>query len=321
MIAKLLTQMRGFLPFRAKFGDPDKTHGKALLDSSAVVKSAVRRPTPGATLKHTTTISVLCALFAFAAEAQQQEGFEDSRFEVRVGSQTFTSFTTRLRLDSETLGTGTEVTLEDDLAVDDKTGVARLDGVLRFGGRHAFAMSYYNITREGTRNISKEIHYGDSVFPINAAVTTQFDQEIAKAAYRFQFMDKPRGNLAVSGGLHVMTFTTSMRTLNGMTSEQRETTAPLPVLGLQGAYKLGGKWNLNGSVEFFDVTVGDMQGTFSDFIVAVEHQTLEHFAFGFALNRLALRFDASDEEFTGRLDIKFDAGLLYVKGNFGSTNR
>ena len=111
-------------------------------------------------------------------------------------------------------------------------------------------------------------------------------------------MDKARGNLAVSGGLHVMTFTTSMRTLNGMTSEQRETTAPLPVLGLQGAYKLGGKWNLNGSVELFDVTVGDMQGTFSDFIVAVEHQTLEHFAFGFALNRLALRFDAGDEEFT-----------------------
>ena len=56
--------------------------------------------------------------------------------------------------------------------------------------RHAFAMSYYNITREGTRNISKEIHYGDSVFPINAAVTTEFDQEIIKAAYRFRFMDK-----------------------------------------------------------------------------------------------------------------------------------
>ena len=101
MIAKLLTRMRGFLPFRAKFGDPGKTHAEALLDSSPVVKSAVRRVNPGASLKHTkTTISVLCALFAFAAEAQQ-EGFEDSRFEVRVGSQTFTSFTTRLRLDSE----------------------------------------------------------------------------------------------------------------------------------------------------------------------------------------------------------------------------
>ena len=61
-----------------------------------------------------------------------------------------------------------------------------------------------------------------------------------------------------------------------------------------------------------------MQGTFSDFIVAVEHQTLEHFAFGFAMNNLGLRFDASDDEFSGRLDIKFNAGLLYVKGNFGA---
>jgi hypothetical protein len=320
MIAKLRAQMRGFLPFRAKFRDRGKTHAKALLDSSAVVKSAVRRPTPGATLKHTTTISVLCALFAFAAQAQQ-EGFEDSRFEVRVGSQTFTSFTTRLRLDSETLGVGTELELEDDLAVDDKTGVARLDGVVRFGGRHAFAMSYYDITREGTRNISREINYGDTVFPINANVTTEFDQQIVKAAYRFRFMDKERGNLAASAGLHVMTFTTSMRATSGLTTNQKETTAPLPVIGLQGAYKLGGKWNLNGSVEWFDVQAGDLQGTFSDFIVAVEHQTLERFAFGFAMNRLGLRFDAGDADFSGRLDIKFDAGLLYVKGRFGSTDR
>jgi len=320
MIAKLLTPLRGFLPFRANFIDRGKTRAQALVDSSLVVESAVRRPTPGATLKHTITISVLCALFAFAAEAQQDD-FEDSRVEFRIGSQSFTSFTTRVRLDSDTLNKGTEVTLEDDLAVDDKTGVARMDGVLRFGQRHAFAMSYYNITRTGTRNISREIHYGDSVFPINAAVTTDFDQEIVKAAYRFRFLDKNRGNLAGSAGLHVMTFSTSMRTLNGMTSEQRETTAPLPVIGLQGAYKLGGKWNLNGSVEWFDVTAGDVQGTFSDFIVAAEHQTLEHFAFGFALNRLALRFDSGDADLRGRLDIKFDAGLLYVKGKFGSTNR
>ena len=64
-----------------------------------------------------------------------------------------------------------------------------------------------------------------------------------------------------------------------------------------------------------------MQGTFSDFIVGVEHQTLERFAFGFAVNRLGLHFEAGDEDFTGRLDLNFDAGLIYVKGRFGSTDR
>ena len=33
------------------------------------------------------------------------------------------------------------------------------------------------------------------------------------------------------------------------------------------------------------------------------------------------RFDSGDADLRGRLDIKFDAGLLYVKSNFGSTNR
>ena len=271
-------------------------------------------------MKPTIIIAILCVVFASAAHAQQ-EGFEDSRLEFRIGSQTFTKFSTRLRLDSETLGVGTELELEDDLAVDDSTGVARLDGVLRFGRRHAFTMSYYDITREGTRSISRTIQVGDSIFPLNAAVTTEFEEEIIKAAYRFRFMDKDRGNLAFSAGLHVMNFATSMRTLNNLISEQSETTAPLPVIGLQGAYKLGGKWNLNGSVEWFDVQTGDLQGTFTDFIVGVEHQTLEHFAFGFALNPLGLGFDAGDADFRGYLDIDFDAGLLYVKGRFGQITR
>jgi hypothetical protein len=271
-------------------------------------------------VRPTKTIAIFCVLCASAAQAQT-EGFEDARVEVRIGSQTFTKLSTRLRLDSETLGIGTELELEDDLAVEDNTGVARLDGVLRFGRRHAFTMSYYDITREGTRSISETIQIGDSVFPINAAVTTEFEQEIIKAAYRFRFLEKDRGNLAFSAGLHVMNFATSLRTPNNLISEQNETTAPLPVIGLQGAYKLGGKWNLNGSVELFDVQTGDLQGTFSDFIVGVEHQTFDRFAFGFALNRLGLGFEAGDEDFSGRLDIDFDAGLLYVKGHFGQINR
>jgi hypothetical protein len=271
-------------------------------------------------LKPTKPISILCLLLASAAHAQEQ-GFEDSRLEFRIGGQAFTQFTTRLRIDSETLGTGTEFELEDELAVEDSTRVGRLDGVLRFGRRHALAMSYYDITRQGTRNIAKEIRVGNSVFPLNATVTTEFEQEIIKAAYRFRFINKDRGNLAGSFGVHTMRFSSAMRTTNGAVSAENETDAPLPVIGIQGAYKLGGKWSLNGSLEWFDVQAGDLQGKFSDFIVAVEHQTFDNFGFGFGVDRLALRFDAGSEDLTGRLDIRFDAAMIYFNGRFGSVGR
>jgi hypothetical protein len=271
-------------------------------------------------LKRATTISVLCLLFASAAHAQEQ-GFEDSRLEFRVGGQAFTQFTTRVRIDSETLGIGTEVELEDELAVEDSTGVGRLDGVLRFGRRHALAMSYYDITREGTRSIVRDIRVGDSVFPINTAVTTEFEQEIIKAAYRFRFINKDRANLSGSFGLHTMRFSSALRGANGTISEENETDAPLPVIGIQGAYKLGGKWSLNGSLEWFDITSGDLQGTFTDSIVAVEHQTFENFGFGFGYDRLALRFEAGSEDLRGRLDVKFDAAMIYFNGRFGSVGR
>ena len=58
-----------------------------------------------------------------------EAGFGDGRFEFRIGGQAFTSYETRLRLDSERLGLGTEIRLEDELFVEDSLSIARLSGL------------------------------------------------------------------------------------------------------------------------------------------------------------------------------------------------
>ena len=76
------------------------------------------------------TIIVLAAPVVAAQEAV--DDLDQERFTFRVGAQLFTNFTTRLRVDSATLGRGTELVVEDDLSVEDSLQVGRLDGTYHF---------------------------------------------------------------------------------------------------------------------------------------------------------------------------------------------
>ncbi len=123
--------------------------------------------------------------------------------------------------------------------------------------------------------------------------------------------------MGASFGLHTIQLKHSVQSDNGSLSQSNTADAPLPVLGIHGSYRFAPKWRFVGSAEWFDVQAGDLQGTFLDAIVSVEHDTFENVGFGFGFNRLELDLAAGDENLRGLIAIKFDAAMFYVKGGFG----
>ena len=91
----------------------------------------------------------------------------DEKLYFRVGGQAFTRFRTSVRIDSETLGQGTEITLEDATNLEEDIAVARLDGVYRFTDKHNVGFSYYDIDRTGSAIIDEEITWDGEVFPVS----------------------------------------------------------------------------------------------------------------------------------------------------------
>ncbi len=261
-------------------------------------------------------VLVLLAPGVVAAQAPESE-LLDGKFYFRVGGQAFTRFRTTLRVDSETLGQGTELTLETDAFLEEKISVGRLDGIFRFTDRHSAAFSYYDVKRTGSGTLDKEIVWDGEVFPISTTVESHFRQTIFKASYAYTFLIRPKGVMAASAGLHTMHFDTGLRALDGSRAKSNSTDAPLPVIGIRGQYRFGEKWRFVGAVEWFDVSTSDFSGTFSDTILTVEHDTWDRFGFGFGINSFGLDVSSGDENFKGILDIRFDSFLVYFKGHFG----
>jgi len=252
------------------------------------------------------------------ANAQDSDYDEDrQRFSYRVGGQFFSDFTSRVRIDSETLGLGTELVMEDEFSLEESIQVLRFDGSFHFGRRHGIFFSLYDIGRDGSRITERDIQFGDEFFPAGSEVVSEFNQDIIKLAYGYQFLDKPRLDMSASFGLHTMRFDTTLRSLDGSRDQMQDADVPLPVFGLQGSYRFTPKWRLVGSFEWFDVQVGDFDGTFLDALVSIEHNTFDKVGFGFGFNHFGLDVVAGDKNLRGLIDLKFDAAVFYVKGEFG----
>ena len=241
----------------------------------------------------------------------------DDKFYFRIGGQAFTRFRTTIRVDSETLGRGTEVTLETDANLEEKITIGRVDGSFRFTDRHSAAFSYYDIERTGSGIIDKEIEWDGEIFPINTTVESHFRQRIFKLSYAYTFLLRPKGLMAASAGLHTMHFDTGLRALDGTRERSNSTDAPLPVLGLQGQYRFGEKWRFVGSIEWFDVKTNGYSGTFSDALLSVEHDTWDRFGIGFGINSFGLDVRSGDGDLRGIIDLRFDSFLVYFKGQLG----
>ena len=253
----------------------------------------------------------------FTLAQAPENALVNEKFYFRVGGQAFTRFRTTVRVDSERMGDGTEITLEDATNLEEKIAVARLDGIYRFTDKHSMGFSYYDIDRTGSAVLDEEITWDGEVFPVNITVESVFRQKVLEISYAYSFLIRPKGVMAATVGLHTMKFQTGLREVGGDRERNNSTDAPLPSVGIRGQYRFGEKWRFVGKINWLDVTVGDYSGTFSDTLLTVEHDTWDRIGLGFGINSFGLKLESHDSGLRGIVDINFDSFVVFFKGHFG----
>jgi hypothetical protein len=246
------------------------------------------------------------------AGSERDEGTSWERFTLSLGGQLLATVDTTLRVDSDTLGTGTEVDLEDDFDLDDSLFAGRIDAEWLMAKRHSLDFSLYDLRREGTRVIDRNIQIGDIVFPINTSVTNEFENIVVKLAYRYAFLHRDRWKAGASLGLHTMDWKTEWKAGGVGLEEDFDFTAPLPVLGLFGSYALASKLFLNAASEFFALEYEEFDGFLNNTRLTLEHRTFEHLGFGIGLDYFLI--DASAENESGSLSAEAEYDYLGVMG-------
>lgn len=260
----------------------------------------------------TCTLALVLAL-ALAPDVTAEERRDDDLFDSgstlapsRVGSRPWdrlavrlggfsVRFDTSIRADSETLGVGTEVDLENDTSLDRNKINARLDGHFRFGRRHRIDYGTVFFRRSASTTLNRQIQFEDTVFMLNADVESRFKNDVIKLAYRYDVVKRPAWDLGLSLGVSAFIVDVSLAATGGgggtASFESEDFIAPIPVLGLHTDVRLAEKWYLRMGGEFFDVDIDDQKGSLTDVRASVDWYPFDHWGFGVGFNRTRLTYE------------------------------
>jgi hypothetical protein len=223
-----------------------------------------------------------------------------------------TSSDTEMRIDSSSGAIGAVVNVENALGVDSSKTTFRIDTFYRFGEtrRHQIDLHYFDSRRSGDRVLDDTLEIGDTVFPIGATVSTQFDLQFINLDYSYAFVQDDRVRLSVAGGLHTTGVHFKVDSPGLALFEDQTFTAPLPVVGLRGEVAVTERWRLKGGADVFYLEYDQYTGLLADTSLAVEYLPFKHAAFGLGINTVRMKVE-SDGDNSGGTDLKGE-----VKFNF-----
>ena len=148
------------------------------------------------------SFALLIIFFSLSVNAgeKENEGKPWERFSFNLGGF-ITAINSNVSLGAK--GLGIEVDVEDALDLDSSVSVFRVDGLWRFTSnlRHRLDLSWFDISRDSSTTLLKDIQIGETLFPLGTQVTTSFDLQVFKGAYSYSFFQDDRIDLGVSFGL------------------------------------------------------------------------------------------------------------------------
>ena len=210
---------------------------------------------------------------------------------------------------------GTSVNFEEDLNLTDRKTMPSILGSVRLGERWKIEAEYYSLHRTGDRAIGRTINWGDNVYTIGSTVHSEFNSDIYRLSGGYSFIKDSQRELGVALGLHVTEFKTALST-TGLVANSNDVLAPLPTIGVYGAYAFTPKWLLTGRMDYFSMNYDEYDGSLINFTAGIDYRFSRHFGAGLAYRHVDYEVTVTKTKFNGGIEYKFTGPVFFVTTSF-----
>jgi hypothetical protein len=191
---------------------------------------------------------------------------------------------------------GTSIRFEDQLGMDADQSVIRLDGLRRFGDRHAIGFGLWTLNRAGTAAIDRRIEYDGNVFDVGAEINSQLDTGWLRVDWRYSLLRTDKGEAGFSAGLSVYEFDARLEglatvsdgtggTVLAAVRAEESVLAPVPTIGMFMNYAIRPNLIFRVKADFLDLDVGDFEGKVTDTMLLFEWYFSRHVGVGVGANK------------------------------------
>ena len=245
-----------------------------------------------------------------ASDSTTASHLPNERFNLRASGFFAQSIDTRVRLDGrinaggQEWDFGTTIDMAEQLNLETSVNVFRAEAMWDFGNAHRINLAWFDMQERGQVKLSDMIDFGDTDFAAGLTVDSYFRTNILRVAYTYFFIQKPRLQLGLSLGIHVMKVAAGVGVVDTSASEDTGLTAPLPVLGVSFDYALTNQVLLRAHGEYLKVSYEDYAGELIDLYGAVEWRVSNNWSLGAGIEYFDIDVVTTRERI--RLEVQHD---------------
>lgn len=219
---------------------------------------------------------------------------------------------------------GAKIDMESDLDLTDRKTLPAFQAGARFGERWSLIGEYYGLDRSGTvAGIGRDITFDDVTYSAGASISSSFDTKVYRAAVGYAFLKRDKLELGASLGLHVTQFKVTLAGQGhvgnaAVQSElrKRDALAPLPTLGLYGAYQITPRLMLGGRVDYLSLKVGDYDGRLTNTEARLSYRLFRNVGVGAAYRYVDYDLNIDKPHWQGEVAYKFKGPALFLSAVF-----
>jgi hypothetical protein len=264
---------------------------------------------------------------AETAEDSATTGLFDSEFSFALGGF-FPRVNSTMSLNSSTGGSGSEISSEDDLGLDDTTASAWIGFNWRFLPRHQLQAEWFQLNRSGDSSASREFTVGDTNVFVGAGLSSKVDLNIGRVTYGYSIIRNERHDLSFLVGAHIFTAKVTVTASGsigvgggppaaGSSTESSSTkTFPLPHLGGQYSYKISPKWTMDLRLLAFGMEVDQYSGYLIEADALASYQLSKNFGIGTGLKYFDLNLQGQGSRGSAEYDFQFFGPAIFGYATF-----
>lgn len=229
---------------------------------------------------------------------------------------------TQVQVGRNSTDTGTEIDLEDDLGFS-KSSVSFLSTFeWRISRRSRLGFEYFNLDRTSSKTLERDITFGDNTYNVNARISAYFNVQIARIAYGYAFLSKPKYEAGLLIGSHVMFVDLGLRLEGeGQSVEYRDSfnfTAPLPDVGVWGEFVLGKRFGLYVNANYLAIKIDNIDGRILSYNLSLLYNVHKNFSLTAGYTGLNFKIDTVRERLNGYLKWGYNGPTLTAAYTFGN---
>lgn len=271
----------------------------------------------------TGTATRTCLLFgslvtAGAACAQANDPF-DHRFSISAaGYWPNVSTTIRANGTGERALIGTSIDLESDLGLKDRDTLFTAGMIWNLARRHSLDLLYFDLARDGSKNIAHNINFRDQTFAVQTAIHSRFDTEVVRLSYGYAFIADERQRLTGQLGVHYTKVKAELDVEAASIRTEADSDVPLPVIGIGYQRRLGNRFLFDAAGQLFRLKFDDLEGSLDNAYANLYWGPARHFSMFVGYNYYRMDVDARKEHWNGSFKFGYKGPWAGVLVGFGS---